>query len=135
MKKIIFIFLLIFSISIVFNLNVYASTETEDKKITKELLIEEAFLKTMEGEILNAIEDYYGEVWLYFLPSVTNVTKNEAEGNFDVTVQVVTYQRAIMPPYGLETITFRIPGYKVLNFKHKEIKGEDLPEDKFNPDV
>ncbi len=36
-----------------------------------------------------------------------------------------------MPPYGLETITFRIPGFEVINFKHKEIKVEDLPKDKF----
>ena len=40
-----------------------------------------------------------------------------------------------MPPYGLETITFRLPGYSVVNFEHKEIRGEDLPEDKFNPDI
>ncbi len=134
MKKLIFFFLLIFSISDIFNMKAYAIT-TINKGITKELLIEEAFLKSMSGEILKAIEDYYGDAWLYFLPRVTNVTKNVAEDNFDVTVQVVTYQRAIMPPYGLETITFRVPGFKVLNFNHKDIKGEDLPEDKFNPDV
>lgn len=103
--------------------------------ITRELLIEEAFLRSMSGEISNSIKDYYGEIWLYFLPRITKVTKNEAEDNFDVTVQVVTYQRAIMPPYGLEAVTFRIPGYKVLNFQHEEIKGEDLPGDKFNLDV
>lgn len=63
------------------------------------------------------------------------MSKNEAEDNFNVTVQVVTYERAILPPYALETITFRIPGYTVINFEHKEIKGEDLPEDKFYPDA
>ena len=89
----------------------------------------------MSGEISSAIKDYYGEIWLYFLPRITMVTKNEAEDKFDVTVQVVTYQRSIMPPYGLETITFRIPGYQVINFEHKEIRGEDLPKDKFNPDL
>jgi Protein of unknown function (DUF3888) len=134
MKKLIRTFLLIVSLNIAFNMTAYASTAANEG-ISKDLLIEEAFLKSMSGEIIHAIENYYGESWLYFLPRITNVTKNKTEDNFDVTVQVVTYQRAIMPPYGLETITFRIPGYKVLNFKHKEIQGGDLPKDKFNPNV
>jgi hypothetical protein len=33
-----------------------------------------------------------------------------------------------MPHYGFEIIIFRIPGYKVIDFKHKEIKGEELPK-------
>ncbi|MBK3497011.1 DUF3888 domain-containing protein [Viridibacillus sp. YIM B01967] len=109
----------------------YSSINENDGEI-QELLIEEAFLRSMSGEISKAIKDYHGEIRLYFLPKITMVTKNEAEDNFDVTVQVVTYLRAIMPPYGIETITFRIPGYKVLKFEHKEIRGEDLPKDKFD---
>lgn len=63
-----------------------------------------------------AIKDNYGESRSFFLPRITKVTKNEAEDNFDMTVQVVSYERAILPPYGFETITFRIPGYTVINF-------------------
>ena len=131
MKKIIPFFLLILCFSTTLNLNSYA-TLNEENRISQELLIEEAFLRSMSREIYKAIKDNYGESRSFFLPRITKVTKNEAEDNFDVTVQVVTYERAILPPYGLETITFRIPGYTVINFEHKEIRGEDLPKDKFN---
>lgn len=60
------------------------------------------------------------------------MTKNKSQGTFNVTVQVVTFERAILPPYGLEKITFEIPGYKIIDYKHKDISnGEKLPEDKF----
>ncbi|WP_234447904.1 DUF3888 domain-containing protein [Viridibacillus soli] len=131
LKKLILFFLLFLCISTTLNMKSYSSINENDGEI-QELLIEEAFLRSMSGEISKAIKDYHGEIRLYFLPKITMVTKNEAEDNFDVTVQVVTYLRAIMPPYGIETITFRIPGYKVLKFEHKEIRGEDLPKDKFD---
>lgn len=129
------IFVLFMSTSTLIYANLPSRPIAIQEKLSKELLIEEAFLRSMSGEISSAIKDHHDEISLYFLPRITMLTKNEAEDQFDVTVQVVSYQRAIMPPYGLETITFRIPGYSVVNFEHKEIRGEDLPEDKFNPDT
>lgn len=135
MKRIVtfLIFVFLMTTSTIIYANLPTKTKLIRENVSQELLIEESFLRSMSGEISSAIKDYYGEIWLYFLPRITMVTKNEAEDKFDVTVQVVTYQRSIMPPYGLETITFRIPGYQVINFEHKEIRGEDLPKDKFNP--
>jgi len=126
---------LIMSTSTLIYANLPSRPIAVQEKLSKELLLEEAFLRSMSGEISSAIKDHHGEISLYFLPRITMLTKNEAEDQFDVTVQVVTYQRSIMPPYGLETITFRIPGYSVVHFEHKEIRGEDLPKDKFNPDI
>lgn len=129
------IFVLVMTSSTLIYANLPSRPFTIQENSPKELLIEEAFLRSMTGEISTAIKDHHGEISLYFLPRITTVAKNEAEDQFDVTVQVVTYQRAIMPPYGLETITFRIPGYTLINFEHEEIRGEDLPADKFNPDT
>lgn len=130
MKKLIF-FLLILSIT--FYIETYTSAEIQGKNVisSNELLLEEAFIRAMGPEILKAVKNYYGQPKLFFLERITKIKKDKKEDTFDVTVQVVTYEKAIMPPYGLETITFRIPRYEVIDFKHKNIKGEELPKDKF----
>lgn len=137
MKRIVtfLIFVILMTTSTIIYANLPTKTKVIRENLSQELLIEESFLRSMTKEISKAIENNYGEYKKYFLPRITLVTKNESEDNFDVTVQVVTYERAILPPYGLETITFRIPGYTVINFAHEEIRGEDLPKDKFNPDL
>lgn len=124
----------VFLFSMVFTLlnNHVQAARNINTECTNELLLEQAFLKSMSFEILNAIDHYYkGKGKLYFLESVTNVTKDSTQGTFNVTVQAVTFERAILPPYGLETITFEIPGFKVIDYKHKDISGEELPKDKF----
>lgn len=114
------------------NNNIQAATNNVNQKCSNELLLEEAFLRSMDLKILNAINVYYkGKGKLFFLPRITNVNKDASQDTFNVSVQVVTYEKAIMPPYGLETITFKIPGYKVIDYKHQDISGEELPEDKF----
>ncbi|MGM0855353.1 MAG: DUF3888 domain-containing protein [Bacillota bacterium] len=112
--------------------NINAKQKIDERDTDESLLLEEAFLRAMSPEILSAISKYYKEPKLYFLERINDVKKNKKEDTFDVTVQVVTYEKAILPPYGLETITLRIPGYEVINFKHKDIKGEELPKDKFD---
>ncbi|MDF2014667.1 DUF3888 domain-containing protein [Priestia megaterium] len=133
MRKLLFI--LLFLSIIIFSLESYASAEKHsniNSPTSNELLLEESFIRAMGPEISRAIKDYYGEGKLFYLSKITNIKKDKNADIFEVTVQVVSYEKAIMPPYGLETITFRIPGYKVINFKHKDIKEEELPKDKFD---
>jgi hypothetical protein len=128
-------FLLVLAVVLLPHNKIHAA-KVENRTCSKELLLEEAFLRSMGPEILKAIETYYTEKGeegrLYFLPSVINVKKDKTQDTFLVTIQVVTFERAILPPYGLETITFKIPGYKVMDYQHKNIPGEDLPKDKFS---
>lgn len=133
MKKIIFLLFFIYTL-IFFNcgqVSVYSNNDPQTT-LKNNLLMEEAFLRSMGPEIAKAISQYYNNGKLYFLERITNIEKNRSEDTFDVTIQVVTFEKALLPPYGLETITLRIPGYKIVDFSHKEIKGEDLPEDKFD---
>jgi len=126
MKRIVtfLIFVILMTTSTIIYANLPTKTKVIRENLSQELLIEESFLRSMTKEISKAIENNYGEYKKYFLPRITLVTKNESEDNFDVTVQVVTYERAILPPYGLENLTFRIPGYTVINFVHEEIRGK-----------
>ncbi|MEW4286047.1 DUF3888 domain-containing protein [Priestia koreensis] len=132
MKKFIVIIFFVCAFSLSTVNNTFATTEAKSIGSVNKLLLEESFLRSMGPEILKAIELYYGEPKLFFLERITGITKNRNEDTFDVTVQVVSYEKAIMPPYGLETITFRIPGYNVINFSHKNVKGKDLPKEIFN---
>jgi Protein of unknown function (DUF3888) len=132
MKKMIVLIVFVCAFTLSTVTHTFAAKELTSSRSVNKLLLEEAFLRSMGPEILKAIEMYYGEPKLFFLERITDITKNVNEDTFDVTVQVVSYEKAIMPPYGLETITFRIPGYQVINFSHQNIKGENLPEDKFD---
>ena len=134
MLRLILISLLMFNLVLLpSNTNVKASKNNLNQKCTDELLIEQAFLTSMSLKILDAINVYYkGKGKLFFLSSITNVTKDSSQGTFNVTVQAVTFKGALLPPFGLETITFEIPGFKVIDYKHKDIsEDEELSKDKF----
>lgn len=96
----------------------------EEKKlptIGSEIILEKAFLRAIGKEILGATKTYYGEERLFDSQRITDIIWNENEDEYDITIQIVTYKGALMPPYGLDTITLRIPGLEVKRYEHKDV--------------
>lgn len=92
-------------------------------------LISDTLITTLFPSIDKEIVHYYGYLKQYENPKILSITRAD-EGSFDfnVTVQVTTFEHAHDPPLGTETMTFTISpfGIKTINFKHeggKEEKG------------
>ncbi|SHF95560.1 DUF3888 domain-containing protein [Ornithinibacillus halophilus] len=89
----------------------------------KEILIEQ-----LVDPISKAIEEHYEpKLWYRGLEKITAIKKVETDNVFYVTVQVQTFEGAHNPPYGEETITFRIKGdeISVTEYKHRDIPEEE----------
>ena len=101
--------------------------KAEKKFLTvgSEFILEQAFLRAIGTEILNATKTYYGEPRLFHSERIVNIVRDELDDKYDMTVQIITYERAIMPPYGFDTITLRIPGFKVIKYEHKDVSDID----------
>lgn len=104
--------------------NAWNVVKIEKKKlptIGSEAILERAFLRAIGTEILNATKTYYGEPRLFQSERVLDIVRDEFDDKYDVTVQIVTYEGPIMPPYGFDTITLRIPDFKVIKYEHKDV--------------
>ena len=53
-----------------------------------------------------AVAEYYGEPTQFWHSRILSIQKVEDSQNYEVVVQVETFQGPHNPPYGLETITF-----------------------------
>ncbi len=96
----------------------------EEKKLPtvgSKVILEKAFLRAIGQEILKATKKYYGEERLFDSERITNITWNENEDKYNITIQIVTYKGPMMPPYGFDTITFQIPGFEVVSYEHKDV--------------
>ncbi|MDC3414482.1 DUF3888 domain-containing protein [Aquibacillus sp. 3ASR75-11] len=91
--------------------------------------LKEVLIERLLDPISEAIHNYYGEykLWYRGLEKVLQIEKDERENAFLLTVQVQTVEGAHNPPYGEETITFRISGsdIKVVDYKHRDIPEEE----------
>lgn len=108
--------------------NQWKVVKKEEKKLPtvgSEFILEQAFLRAIGTEILNATKTYYGEPRLFHSERIVNIVRDEFDDKYDMTVQIITYERAIMPPYGIDTITLRIPGFKVIKYEHKDVSDID----------
>ena len=104
--------------------NVWKVVKTEKKKLPtvgSEVILEQAFLRTIGIEILNATKTYYGESRLFDSERVIDIVRDEFDDKYDITIQFVTYEGPRMPPYGFDTITLRIPGFEVIKYEHKDV--------------
>ncbi|MFK4332220.1 DUF3888 domain-containing protein [Bacillus mycoides] len=104
--------------------NVWKVVKIEKKKLPtvgSEVILEQAFLRAIGIEILNATKTYYGESRLFDSARVIDIVRDEFNDKYDITIQIVTYEGPIMPPYGFDTITLRIPGFKVIKYEHKDV--------------
>lgn len=108
------------------SVNLDAKIEQPDYK-----LIYDTLITSLDPSIQKEIINYYGYLKQYGLydAKILSITR-EHEGSFDfnVEVQVTTFEHAHDPPYGKETITFNISpfGIKTISFKHE---GDKLEKD------
>lgn len=96
----------------------------EEKKLPtvgSEIILEKAFLRAIGLEILRATKTYYGEERLFDSERITDITWNEIDDKYNITIQIVTYKGPMMPPYGFDTITLQIPGFEVVRYEHKDV--------------
>ncbi|MCZ2259905.1 DUF3888 domain-containing protein [Sporosarcina sp. G11-34] len=89
--------------------------------VGSEVILEKAFLRAIGQEILKATKSYYGEERLFYSERITDITWNENDDKYNVTIQIITYKGPIMPPFGFDTITLQIPGFEVVKYEHKDI--------------
>ncbi|MET3698101.1 uncharacterized protein DUF3888 [Bacillus oleivorans] len=89
--------------------------------VKSKTMLEKAFLRAIGKEILDATRTYYGESRLFHSERIIDIIQDEYNDKYDVTIQIVTYEGPIMPPYGFDTITLRIPGFEVIKYKHKDV--------------
>lgn len=100
----------------------------EEKKLPtvgNETILEKALLRAIGQEILRATKTYYGEERLFDSERITDITWNENDDKYNITIEIVTYEGPIMPPYGFDTITLQIPGFEVIKYEHKDVSDID----------
>lgn len=107
--------------------NEWKVVKKEEKKLptADKSILEKVFLNTIATAILDATKTYYGEPRLYESERIIDIVWNEIEAEYDITIQVVTFKKAIMPPFGFDTITLRIPGFKLIKYEHKDVSDID----------
>ncbi|PFZ93907.1 DUF3888 domain-containing protein [Bacillus wiedmannii] len=104
--------------------NVWKVVKIEKKKLPtvgSEAILEQAFLRAIGIKILNATKTYYGESRLFDAARVIDIVQDEFNDKYDITIQIITYEGPMMPPYGFDTITLQIPGFKVIKYEHKDV--------------
>ncbi|MGG1660608.1 DUF3888 domain-containing protein [Brevibacillus sp. NRS-1366] len=94
-------------------------------------LLQQAFIERMVEPISKAISQYYGsgKLWYRGFEKVLSIEKDETHFIFFVTVQVTTFEGPHNPPYGEETIRFRIKGggeVEQIGYEHRDITKEEL---------
>lgn len=96
------------------------------KEYLKEVLIERLL-----DDIEKAVESYYGrkKLWYRGFEQILRIEKDETKFEFYVTVRVTTFEGAHNPPYGEETMTFRIKGggeVELIDYRHRNSPNEEL---------
>lgn len=80
--------------------------------------------------ISKEVENYYKEPKLWYRGSekILEIKTDKTNNIFYVTVQIQTFEGAHNPPYGEDTIIFRIKGndVKTIRYKHRDIPEEEL---------
>ncbi|MFF2755880.1 DUF3888 domain-containing protein [Psychrobacillus sp. NPDC058041] len=124
MKKITYIL-----IAITFLINpsrINAHSEQPDYK-----LIYDTLITSLEPFIQKEIINYYGypkQYGLYDAKILSIIRGHEGQFSFIAKIQVTTFDHAHDPPYGKETMTFKIDpfGVKAISFQHE---GDELEKD------
>jgi len=103
---------------------IYAQTEQPDYKLMYDTLI-----TSLDPSIHKEIINYYGypkQYGLYDAKILSIIRDHEGQFTFIAKIQVTTFEHAHAPPYGKETITFKINplGVKTISFKHEGDKEE-----------
>ncbi|OLS33447.1 DUF3888 domain-containing protein [Bacillus sp. MRMR6] len=107
-------------------------TDIERKKIDRipvpKTLLKDVLIERLIDPIGKAVEEYYQpKLWYRGDEKILKIKKEESDNAYYVTVQVQTFVGPHNPPYGEETITFRIRGSEinVSEYKHRDIPEEE----------
>lgn len=108
----------------------------EEKKVINRIpvpkeLLKEVLIERLVEYIGDAVMDYYGEdrLWYRGNEKILSIEKDKEKFEFYVMVQVITFKGAHNPPYGEETMRFRVKGggeVQLLDFKHRDITDTEL---------
>jgi len=100
----------------------------EERKLPtvgNKVILEKAFLRAIGPEIFRATKTYYGEKRLFDSDRITDITWDENDAKYTITVEIVTFEGPRMPPYGFDSITLQIPGFEVITYEHKDVSDID----------
>ncbi|HDR7669206.1 Uncharacterized protein BCZB5J_04170 [Bacillus cereus] len=92
--------------------------------------LKEVLINLLLEPISKEVENYYKEpkLWYRGFEKILEIKTDKTNSIFYVTVQIQTFEGAHNPPYGEDTITFRIKGndVKTIHYKHRDIPEEEL---------
>lgn len=108
----------------------------EDKKIINRIpvpkeLLKEVLIERLVEYIGDAVKNYYDEdrLWYRGNEKILSIEKDKVNFEFYVTVQVMTFKGAHNPPYGEETMTFRVKGggeVQLMKYEHHDLSDTEL---------
>ena len=87
---------------------VTTATAAESKKEISVDTAEQVILDLLYQPTAAAVAEYYGEPTQFWHPKILSIQKVADSRNYEVVIQVETFQGPHNPPYGMETMTFYV---------------------------
>ena len=95
----------------------------ESKKEISVDAAEQVIVDLLYPPIAAAVAEYYGEPTQFWHPEILSIQKVSDSRNYEVVIQVETFQGPHNPPYGLETITFYVDPIgqpRLVHYDHRD---------------
>lgn len=129
MKKKLAIIIIFFFGLLISGIVINGTLETPKENYDEDV-INDIMLSMLMPYISEAVYDYYGEPKQYALNDAKIILAERlpiGQFYFEIIIQVISFEGAHNPSYGLETITIRkdYSGINVINFKHEDYPIED----------
>ena len=102
---------------------VTTSAAAESKKEISVDAAEQVIIDLLYQPTAAAVAEYYGEPTQFWHPEILSIQKVPESQNYEVVIQVETFQGPHNPPYGLETMTFNIDPIgqpRLVHYDHKD---------------
>ena len=102
------------------------SKETKKVSDLNNEILEATFMRAIGLEVGKAIAEHTdmgGQFYPH--PKIIDIKRDERQDTYYLTVQAISFRGAHNPPYGLETMTFKIPGFQVVKYEHKDITNDN----------
>lgn len=122
LKKFLFlVFLSIYFLSISSS-DAYSETTTQQKNNS---IKDDAIISLLLDDINKAVQSYYNDPNKSFWKAKIIDLKRIGEGiyEFEVTIEIETFEGAHNPPYGKDILVFsrEIEGIKLIKYQHKQL--------------
>ena len=95
----------------------------ESKKEISVAAAEQVIIDLLYQPTAEAVAEYYGEPTQFWRSEILSIQKVLDSQNYEVVIQVETFQGPHNPPYGLETITFYVDPIgqtQLVHYDHKD---------------